>query len=201
MKKILNKWNGLRLFHKISLLAVLALALLVAVDRIDFTSIQLPLPRTISHQEDELREARERFERLEKMHRQEKENLRNLQKRIAPFVWRIGEEESASAEIQSELQRLARSEGVTIRNMGSPRAGEVNDYLENVEISIDIQGNIREIGRFLAAVDQSERQLYWNFCRLRPLRNEDGGNINLSGRVEAFFLDPGAERIIFGREE
>lgn len=200
MKKILQNWRELSRFHKISIAAVVILAGLLVLDRIDYSKIRLPLPNTIQRQVKKVRRAQERLDRLEKRRREEKESLQRLKRMITPFVWQI-EETSASVEIQGQLEKLAQAEGITIRSMGSARNSKIDEHLGSADLSVHLNGNMREIVRFLTAVNQSERKLYWNTCRLSPIQSKQFDSINLTGRVKAFYLTNGAERIIFGKED
>lgn len=199
MTEFLGKWKRLTLFQRVLIVIACILTVLVAARYVDVSRLALPLPDAIEKQENELRDLQQRLSRLDERNRRQQEGLGLLRQTVQPYLWRLGDTR-AETEIQAELERLARAERITIRTMGSPRITDVTEHVRSVEISLNLVGSMREISRFLAAVEASDRKFYWTSCRLRPNNVRNVESVNLTGRVEALFLTPDAEYVIFGRQ-
>ncbi len=179
------------------LVAVAGVLLLLVVWR--FSNFNLPSlfwRPGIARKEAEVQALAQRLEEFERRRERLTRQVGELRRDLAPYLWRLDEKLPAS-EIQAELERLARRENITIRTMGSPRLADVSEHVKRVEVALNMNGSVREIGRFLGAIEGSDRRFHWVACRLRPINVQGTETINLTGRLEAFYLTPAAEAVLF----
>ncbi len=200
MKALLEKWRQLSQRHRHMLVLALLLIVLVLVKYIDFSGDTLPLPHVMRARRSTLVDRQRHLAKLVRARERHDQTLARLQSRIAPQVWRMSDKVPAT-EVQGEVDRLARLAHVTIQTMGGQRVSDVGNNLRNVELTVNLTGSMRDISRFLAVLDSAERRFYWRSCRLRPANARVPGSISLSGRLQAFYYTPEAERLLFGMVE
>ena len=160
---------------------------------------RLPTPKALDRMEDELRQLRSRLQRLQEHNEREQAEILKLRRNTKPLLWEARGRVLGTV-LQNELQNLARRNRITLRNVYAPRSREVSEYVRAVEISVRMQGDIREIGRLVAAVENAQPRLSWSNCTIRPINIRDPDKLDLNGRVEALFAVDEAERLLFGEE-
>ena len=158
---------------------------------------RLPLPGTVRDREKELVQLQKRVAKTERRRDRQETSLTALRRDMEPVVWRAHGRVFAS-EVQNELEKAARNAHITIRTMGTPRVREASEHLRGVEITINVKGTMREIGRFLAEVEAARPRFSWVSCNIRTAGPREVDSVLLSGRIEALFLTPESERLLFG---
>ncbi len=199
MSSIGEKWNALSFRQKLLCVVAAAMACIIAVKYANVDSGALPLDTTLERRMDALKSERARLVKMRRRQDRRMNELAELKRQITPYIWRMNTGLPAT-EVQSEIEKIARSAHTTIQTMGSPRTTDVGDRLRAVEISVSLTGSMREISRFLYGLHVSGRRFYWDSCRIRPTNLNDISSLNLSGALKAYYTIPELEENIFDSE-
>lgn len=172
------------------------LVLLVAMVYLRPLLAQLPTRAALVERERELKQLYGRLQRLEQHQRQVAQEQAVLRRHATRFL-HGARGRVLTTVLQNDLQNLARLERVTLRSVSAPRAREVSAYIRSVEVSVRIQGDMQEIGRFLARLDASQPKFFWASCTIRPINMREPSVLDLSGRIEALYVVDDAELLIY----
>ena len=173
------------------------LALLVFIRFFDLSSIvQIPMMSAVDKEQRALARLKDRLETKQQEQQQAQEKINRLRNNLGRHVWRM-KGRNATSVIQAKLQDRASSNNVTIQNISSPRTNDVTEHIRSAQISIRISSNMREIARFLAAIEKNKQPFYWDTCHIRPQSPGKSNKVMLSGRIKILYLTPEAEALIF----
>lgn len=160
----------------------------------------LPTPGGLRRQEQKLQQLRGRLEKLQRNKSLKDAELDILRIDCGDVLW-PGQDRVLSTVVQNELQTIARQERSTLRSVGSPRTKDVGTTVRAVEVSVRLQGDMKDISRFLARVDASVPRFFWTACTIRPINVREPDMLDLTGRIEAYFVVGEGEQLIFAAEE
>ena len=197
VNKIRRLWQRLPLRHRV-LGAVLCLAAaLVVVKYVDVASLlKLPMASAVEQERQALDRLSDELEKVQQNRQAGKEKIAQLRNTLGRFVWQL-EQRNPTSFMQSELEKRANANNVTIQAMGSPRTQDVTEHIRSAQLSVRISSNMREIVRFLTAVDGSEKRFYWNSCHIRPSAPGESSKVRLSGQLQMMYLTPDVEKLLF----
>lgn len=185
--------------QKLMALAAAVLVISVAAVYLGPALKNVPTPGSLDAKEEYLRSRQSRLTKLERVRSEEQAELEQLRETCKSVLWEGGDR-VLSTVLQNELQNIARRERATLRSVGSPRSREINDSIRGVEVSVRVQGDMKEIARFIARVDAARPRFFWTTCTMRPINLRDPDTLDFSGRIEALFAVGPAEQLIFGEE-
>lgn len=201
MKRWLTRWKSIPLRQRVMIGVAVLMIVLVAGKYGSGVTFSLPLPATIA---DEYHETKVLAERLTRARRREVRRAlarQALRRQASSLVWEMNGG-NPSTEVQAALERIARTAQVTIRTMGRPRTADVSDTIRTIELSLNMRGTMREIGRFLIEVQNFPQRFEWTVCTIRPTNPRDPSSVMLTGSVTAYYLSSAAETAVFkSREE
>jgi hypothetical protein len=189
------------LTKKQKLMAVVAVALVCLVALVYGRPLlgSLPTPSALGKREDQLETLQSRLKRLSQQKRKRDQELARLRAECQAVLWEANDR-VLSTVVQNELQNIARRERATLRSVGSPKSREINENIRAVEVSVRVQGDMKEVGRFLARVDSSSPRFFWTNCTIRPISLREPDKLDLSGRIEALFAVGPAEELLFAED-
>ncbi|OPZ28791.1 MAG: hypothetical protein BWZ02_01197 [Lentisphaerae bacterium ADurb.BinA184] len=182
--------------RKVLLAVAVVMLLLVGLRFARPLVARLPLPATLHARREALEQQQKRLAKLERRRERRDLSLAALRREMEPLIWKARGKVLAS-EVQNKLEQAARNAHITIRTMGTPRVRDVSEHLRGVEVSINVKGTMREIGRFLAEVEAAQPRFTWVNCNIRSAGPREVDTVTLSGRIEALFLSPESERLLF----
>lgn len=178
------------------LVVVLSVALVLTYGDIPYSD--LPLPGNITAQRKELKRLQGTVRKLRRAHRRRERQMEDLRRVAAPF-WVLGSEGSA-ADVRAELKRLTREAGVTLQSerLSRDKPEKFTDYVESVEITVQLTDSMKSISRFLKALEESDRAFFWKACTIRPDNPRDPKQAVLNGKIQALLLSPEATALVEG---
>lgn len=200
MKNLYRKLRALSRTQQILLFSAVILGLAVVVRYVDMPDHVFPLPHTINAKEEELQKFINTYDRLHRERAQYSGMVDDVRRQLVPLIWRM-DGKVPSATLQSELENVARKAHVTIQTTGGRDTVEVSEHLRSVESRVRLNGTMREITRFLKALERADKHFVWHSCQIRPDNAAGASTVNLSGRIKAFFLTPDAENKLMHSEE
>ena len=196
-RNLKNNWQRISLRNRIMVITACVLAVLVFIRFFDVSSLaQLPMVSTVDKEQKELSRLVKRIKVEQKEQKQAREKINRLRNNLGRYVWRM-QDRNAPSVIQAKLQDVASRNNVTIQNISSPRTNDVTEHIRSAQVSIRISSNMREITRFLAALEKNKQPFYWDNCHIRPESPGKSNRVMLSGRIKIMYLTPEAEDLIF----
>lgn len=197
MTNLQNKWARLSKRQRAMAGVAAVLVILVALKYVEMPDAALPLPHVIARCEQELEDERAYLKKLRQTETEQQQKTARLKSQVTPYLWEM-RDKVPGAEVQSEVERVAREARVTLQTMSSQRVNEVSEHLRSTELTVNLSGSMRDISRLLGALHAAERPFYWRSCRIRALSGRAGGSVSLAGRLQVFFPAVETELLFYG---
>lgn len=200
MKSLPAKWKRMPWRHRMMGIIVVLLFVLVAGKYVPWNTFSLPLPGTIAREYRETQELEKTLAKAKRREIRHSNDQQRVRQQARALVWKMSAG-NPSTEVQGALERVARQAQVTISTMGRPRTDEISDTIRSIEISLNMRGTMREIGRFLVEMEKYPNHFDWTTCTIRPSNPKDPSSVLLTGRVAAYYLSSVAEAAVFKDSE
>ena len=178
------------------LVVLLSAALVFTYGGIPYSD--LPLPGNITAQERELKRLRGTVKKLRRAHRRRDRQMEDLRRLAAPF-W-VLDTQGAAADVVAELRKLTRDAQVTPQSvrLSRDKPEKYTEYVQSVEITVQITDTMKNISRFLKTLEESDRAFFWKTCTIRPDNANDPKKAVFNGRIQALLLSPEATALVEG---
>ena len=199
MKKLYRKLRELSRTQQILLFSAVILGLAVVLRYVEMPDRVFPLPHTINAKEEELQKFIDTYHRLHREREKYGGMVDDVRRQLASVIWQM-DGKVPSATLQSELENVARKAHVTIQTTGGRDTAEISEHLRSVQSRVRLNGTMREITRFLKALERDDKRFVWHSCQIRPANAAGASTVNLSGRIKVFFLTPEAENKLMNSE-
>lgn len=146
----------MKLFSQLSkrerMLFILTVSVIISSGLINF--IITPLNKKWRRLNNQIKNLNEKFSRYSKILSLEKE-IEEKYKAYAEHLKVRTSNEEALASVLQEIEKFARSSGVTITNI-VPSGLEIKDFYHKFEVRMDIESNISSLVRFLYELQKSK---------------------------------------------
>jgi len=174
-----------------------ALASAVAWRYAPVVASRLPFKRTLAARERAVRDLRKKLKRQEKFKQKRAERLARLRELARPFRRFAGR--TSAADVKTEFDKLLRKSQVTPLSVRLLRQTpeKYSEFVLSVELAVQIRASMREISRLLAQLEKDRGAFFWKSCSIRPDNPRDPHQVVLSGRLQALFLSPAAQKVLF----
>jgi hypothetical protein len=114
-----------------------------------------------------------------------------------PYFWcESATNHITSLTIRNVIQRLARQAGMALSNVGSPRDMAYSDRIGQFQTTLSSRSiYLKDVARFLQAVDKNKPAFFWSRLELRPDRR-DPGKVDLTGSLVTYYLRKEATKLV-----
>lgn len=195
MNRWRESWRRLGRRQQIMILAAAALVTLAILNLSGSWTAGLPLPGNLKREAGRCAALRHKAKELAVEHAQYQAELAALQRQTRG-VWRKNNGRINLAEVQGELEKVARRAKVQFQNVGAPRSSKLGDHLSVIEIPVRLAGSMHDLSRLLTELDQNEPRFGWSSCTLRPDNLNEPKQVLLDGTVQVLYLSESAAAFV-----
>ena len=161
--------------------------------------LDIPSESKISSKLYELEKLNKKLRNTKETELREKEKRKRLIQLTDTF-WKTTGQIPAS-EIQRTLEKTARKARVQMRTIGAPKTNEISENIREVELSVSINTQMKDLSRFIKEIDLIRPRFFWDNCSIRPDRINDPRGVILSGKIKSYVLTKTATEFLLGKNE
>ena len=134
--------------------------------------------KTLQNKAIELREKQNEFDAMEKQYRA-----------LIASAWRDSEENPAETILRRRIESAASSSEIKLSGIGSGRITRMNNELFFIDVDVSWMDTLENSARFLKALEEGEKTVFWRQLSLRPMMMQEEQKINCSGAVRIIVFD------------
>ncbi|MEA2012511.1 MAG: GspMb/PilO family protein [Verrucomicrobiota bacterium] len=189
-----------KMLSGVAIIIILAIFYLIRFSGTGFDMpLDLPSEATISAKLDKLEKLNKKLRNTKETRLKEKAKRKRLTQLTEAF-WKTTGQIPAS-EIQRALEKTARKARVQMRTIGAPKVNETSENIREVELSVSINTQMKDLSRFIKEIDLARPRFFWDNCSIRPDRINDPRGVILSGKIKSYVLTKTATEFLLGKNE